>query len=65
MPVERQQIGPYRSQQLLGYGSLGEVYLVEDTRNNRQDALKLLRAGATTSAQVYQIYGWVTLGWHR
>ncbi len=56
MPVERQQIGPYRFQQLLGYGSLGEVYLVEDTRNNRQDALKLLRAGATTSAQEVRFF---------
>ena len=50
MSAEQQQIGPYRLQQQLGYGSLGEVYLVTDTRNNRQNALKLLRASATTSA---------------
>jgi len=56
MSAEQQQIGPYRLQQRLGYGSLGEVYLVTDTRNNRQNALKLLRASATTSAQEVRFF---------
>jgi eukaryotic-like serine/threonine-protein kinase len=56
MSAEQQQIGPYRLQQRLGYGSLGEVYLVTDTRSNRQDALKLLRASATTSAQEVRFF---------
>ncbi len=56
MSAEQQQIGPYRFQQRLGYGSLGEVYLVTDTRNNRQNALKLLRASATTSAQEVRFF---------
>ncbi len=51
MSAEQQQIGPYRLQQLLGHGNMGEVYLVIDTRSNRQDALKLLRTSTTTSAQ--------------
>lgn len=56
MSAEQQQIGPYRLQQRLGYGSLGEVYLVTDTRSNRQNALKLLRASATTSAQEVRFF---------
>jgi len=56
MSVEPQQIGSYRLLQRLGHGSVGEVYLVIDMRTNQQNALKLLRAGATTSAQVVRFF---------
>ena len=50
MSLEQQEIGPYRIQRLLAYGGLGEVYLVEDTRSSRQEVLKLLRIGISSSS---------------
>lgn len=46
MPLESFQNGRYRIVQPLGSGSMGEVYLVEDTRINRQVAIKVIRFDA-------------------
>ncbi len=43
MPLEALQNGRYRILRPLGSGSMGEVYLVEDTRINRQVAIKVIR----------------------
>jgi serine/threonine protein kinase len=48
MPLEILQNGRYRILRQLGSGSMGEVYLVEDTRINRQVAIKVIRTEATT-----------------
>src|SRR2546421_10338383 len=59
MPLEILQNGRYRILRQLGSGSMGEVYLVEDTRINRQVAIKVIRTetapypgsgGSTTDA---------------
>ncbi len=47
MPLEMLQNGRYRILKQLGSGSMGEVYLVEDTRINRQVAIKVIRTEAT------------------
>jgi serine/threonine protein kinase/flagellar basal body-associated protein FliL len=44
MALETLQNGRYRILRLLGSGSMGEVYLVEDTRINRQVAIKVIRS---------------------
>src|SRR5438477_12035923 len=44
MPLEILQNGRYRILRQLGIGSMGEVYLVEDTRINRQVAIKVIRS---------------------
>src|SRR5437868_7208702 len=44
MPLEILQHGRYRILRQLGSGSMGEVYLVEDTRINRQVAIKVIRS---------------------
>src|SRR6266566_1377102 len=44
MPLETLQNGRYRILRTLGSGSMGEVYLVDDTRINRQVAIKVIRA---------------------
>src|SRR6266699_599915 len=44
MPLEILQNGRYRILRQLGSGSMGEVYLVEDTRINRQVAIKVIRS---------------------
>ena len=44
MSLETLQNGRYRILRTLGSGSMGEVYLVDDTRINRQVAIKVIRA---------------------
>src|SRR5438132_4349006 len=46
MPLETLQNGRYRILRTLGSGSMGEVYLVEDRRINRQVAIKVIRIEA-------------------
>ena len=46
MPLETLQNGRYRIIRPLGSGSMGEVYLVDDTRINRQVAIKVIRTEA-------------------
>jgi serine/threonine protein kinase len=48
MPLEILQNGRYRILRQLGSGSMGEVYLVEDTRINRQVAIKVIRTEASS-----------------
>ena len=36
------QVGPYKIQSLLGVGGMGEVYLAQDPRLDRDIALKIL-----------------------
>ena len=43
MPLETLQNGRYRILRTIGSGSMGEVYLVDDTRINRQVAIKVIR----------------------
>src|SRR6266581_622279 len=47
MPLEMLQNGRYRILKQLGSGSMGEVYLVEDTRITRPGAIKVIRTAAT------------------
>ena len=47
MPLETLQNGRYRIIRPLGSGSMGEVYLVDDTRINRQVAIKVIRTEAS------------------
>lgn len=44
MPLEQLQHGRYRLQQFVGSGSMGEVYLAEDTRIHRSVAIKVIRS---------------------
>jgi serine/threonine protein kinase/Tol biopolymer transport system component len=46
-----QTVGNYRVVSQLGAGGMGEVYLANDTRNNRPAALKILLAHLTTDAE--------------
>jgi serine/threonine protein kinase len=43
MQLEGLQIGSYRLQSLIGGGGMGDVYLAEDTRVNRQVAIKVIQ----------------------
>ncbi len=43
MALDELQNGRYRSVRLLGRGGMGEVYLMLDTRVNRQVAIKVTR----------------------
>src|SRR6266576_5592725 len=44
MALEELQNGRYRFLRLLGSGGMGEVYLMNDTRVNRQVAIKIIRS---------------------
>ncbi len=46
MPLEGLQLSHYRLVRLIGSGGMGEVYLAEDTRINRQLAVKIVRTEA-------------------
>jgi len=52
MLVEALQNGRYRLLHPIGHGGMGEVYLAEDTRINRQIAIKVIRTGAIPSSDV-------------
>jgi serine/threonine protein kinase len=47
MALENFQNGRYRLIRLLGKGGMGEVYLVQDERVNRQVAIKVIRSEST------------------
>ena len=47
MPLDTLQNGRYHILRTLGSGSMGEVYLVDDTRINRQVAIKVIRTEGT------------------
>jgi serine/threonine protein kinase len=62
MALETLQNGRYRILRPLGSGSMGEVYLVEDTRINRQVAIKVIRSesnpypGSTESLDASRLF---------
>ena len=45
------QLGPYSVISPLGAGGMGEVWLAEDTRLNREVAIKVLPAGFARDAE--------------
>jgi serine/threonine protein kinase len=49
MALEELQNGRYHRLRLLGSGGMGEVYLMQDTRVNRQVAIKVIRMENTSS----------------
>src|SRR5258708_3413850 len=49
MAIEELQNGRYKYLRRLGSGGMGEVYLMQDTRVNRQVAIKVLRAEGSLS----------------
>ncbi len=52
MQVETLQNGRYRLLHSIGQGGMGEVYLAEDTRVDRQIAIKVIRTGVLPSSGV-------------
>ncbi len=63
MAVEKLQNDRYRRLRLLGSGGMGEVYLMQDERVNRQVAIKIIRFenaaylgsdAATDTARLFQ-----------
>jgi serine/threonine protein kinase len=47
-------IGRYRIRKALGYGTVGAVYLAEDTQLDRRVAIKVLRAGRQENREIRQ-----------
>src|SRR6478609_8030473 len=50
MAIEELQDGRYQYLRVLGSGGMGEVYLMQDTRVNRQVAIKVVRAEGPAAA---------------
>ena len=51
MAIEELQNGRYRFVRLIGSGGMGEVYLMQDVRINRQVAIKVIRSEGSASPE--------------
>ncbi len=54
MPTSHSQIGPYIVKRELGRGGMGEIYLANDTRLDREVAIKVLPAHLSHNAEFKQ-----------